>query len=149
MQSVNGMHKTYFADGKEQAIAAAAMIKKKKFQVDVAHTSLLSRANDTLKIILEELEVPEIPIQVSWRLNPKHYGALTSWCKSEMAGKYGEEQVLLWRRSYRVPPPPMECDHEYFYEFLDDYRYKAPEQLVENIPFTETLEQVLQRLLPY
>lgn len=91
--------------GKEEALAAGKAVKEAGLKFDIAHTSLLTRAQVTLDSILKESGQTSIPIQKTWRLNERHYGGLTGLNKSETAAKYGEEQVLIWRRSFDVPRP--------------------------------------------
>ena len=91
--------------GIKEAKEAGKVLKEKGFSFDVAYTSVLKRANDTLGYILEELGEQDIPVKKSWRLNERHYGALQGLNKDETREKYGEEQVLLWRRSTDVRPP--------------------------------------------
>src|SRR5712692_9778634 len=98
--------------GKQEAKAAGLLLKQNGFVFDVAYTSLLKRAIKTLWIVLEDMELMWIPVNLSWRLNERHYGALQGLNKSETAAKFGEQQVLLWRRSYDVPPPMLEPGDE-------------------------------------
>lgn len=91
--------------GKEEAKAAGKAVKDAGLKFDVAHTSVLTRAQVTLNSILTESGQTGIPIEKTWRLNERHYGGLTGLNKSETAAKYGEEQVQIWRRSYDTPPP--------------------------------------------
>ena len=93
--------------GRTEAKAAGELLRNEGFTFDMAHTSVLKRAIRTLWIILDELDLMWIPIVNSWKLNERHYGDLQGLNKSEMAEKFGEEQVHIWRRSYDVPPPPM------------------------------------------
>ena len=100
--------------GKAEAKNAGELLKAGGFSFDVAFTSVLKRAIRTLWITLDELDLMWIPVQHSWRLNERHYGALQGLNKAETAAKYGEDQVLLWRRSYDVPPPALnEWDPRY------------------------------------
>ena len=94
--------------GKAEAQCAGEVLKKEGFLFDVAYTSVLKRAIRTLWIMLDEMDLMWIPVINSWRLNERHYGALQGLNKSEMAAKFGEDQVLVWRRSYDVPPPKLE-----------------------------------------
>ncbi|MFO3796738.1 MAG: 2,3-bisphosphoglycerate-dependent phosphoglycerate mutase, partial [Anaerolineales bacterium] len=91
--------------GVQEALRAGQRLKEAGYTFDVAFTSVLRRAIKTLWIVLEEMGLEWIPVYRSWRLNERHYGALQGLNKSEMAAKYGEQQVKLWRRSYDVPPP--------------------------------------------
>ncbi len=131
--------------GIQEAKSAGQTLKKENFVFDVAYTSVLKRAIRTLWITLDEMDLMWIPVQLSWRLNERHYGALQGLNKSEMAEKYGEEQVLIWRRSYDIPPPALSKDDERYPGF--DPRYK---ELKENeIPLTESLKDTVARFLPY
>ena len=94
--------------GKAEARRAGELLKAEGFTFDVAFTSVLKRAIRTLSIALDELDLMWIPVEHSWRLNERHYGALQGLNKAQTAAKYGDEQVLTWRRSYDVPPPPLE-----------------------------------------
>src|SRR4030043_692735 len=96
--------------GLEEARKAGQVLRKEGFVFDVAYTSVLKRAIRTLWIALDEMDLMWIPVYNSWRLNERHYGALQGLNKSEMAAKYGEDQVLIWRRSYGVRPPALEPD---------------------------------------
>ena len=91
--------------GMEEARKAGAVLKREGFVFDIAYTSVLKRAVRTLWIVMDEMDLMWIPVTNTWRLNERHYGALQGLNKSETAGKYGEEQVLIWRRSYDIPPP--------------------------------------------
>src|SRR3989338_7000142 len=94
--------------GIAEAKKAAGLLKKEDITFNVAYTSVLKRAIRTLWIVLEEMDLMWIPVYNSWRLNERHYGALQGLNKSEMAAKYGEKQVLIWRRSYDIQPPALE-----------------------------------------
>ena len=94
--------------GKVEAKVAARALLDNKFTFDLAYTSVLKRAIRTMKICLTEMKIKNIPIEYSWRLNERHYGALQGLNKAETAKKYGDEQVLLWRRSYDTPPPQLQ-----------------------------------------
>src|SRR5690348_5953280 len=95
--------------GMEEARAAGRQLRADGYRFDVAFTSVLKRAIRTLWLALDELDQMWLPVEKSWRLNERHYGALTGLNKGEMAAKFGEEQVLVWRRSYDTPPPPLEA----------------------------------------
>lgn len=131
--------------GVQEAKTAALLLKQNGFVFDVAYTSLLKRAIKTLWIVLEDMELMWIPVNLSWRLNERHYGALQGLNKSETAAKFGEQQVLLWRRSYDVRPPALDkSDIRYP---GNDPRYRGlPEK---NIPLTECLKDTVTRFLPY
>ena len=131
--------------GIKEAKEAGKVLKEKGFNFDVAYTSVLKRANDTLKYILEELGEENIPVKKSWRLNERHYGALQGLNKQETREKYGEEQVLLWRRSTDVRPPELS---------KDDKRYPGNDpkysDLKENeLPTTENLIDTIKRVMEY
>ena len=131
--------------GIKEAKEAGKVLKEKGFNFDVAYTSVLKRANDTLKYILEELGEKDIPVKKSWRLNERHYGALQGLNKDETKEKYGAEQVLLWRRSTDVRPPELS---------KDDKRYPGNDpkysDLKENeLPTTENLIDTIKRVMEY
>ncbi len=133
----------------EQGIAeakeAGRRLKEAGFTFDEAHTSVLKRAIRTLWLVLDEMDIMHTPIQHDWRLNERHYGALQGLDKAETAQKYGDEQVLIWRRSYDVPPPPLAEDDPRFPGFDPRYRHLDPAV----IPQTESLEDTVRRFLPY
>jgi 2,3-bisphosphoglycerate-dependent phosphoglycerate mutase len=133
----------------EQGIAearnAGELLKARGFAFDIAFTSVLKRAIRTLWITLDELDLMWIPIEHSWRLNERHYGALQGLNKAQTAARYGDEQVLVWRRSYDVPPPPLEkSDSRYS---GSDPRYR--ELSASDLPLTECLKDTVERFLPY
>jgi 2,3-bisphosphoglycerate-dependent phosphoglycerate mutase len=131
--------------GVEEARRAGRALRDKGFELDVAHTSLLQRAIKTLWIVLEELDQMWIPVQRSWRLNERMYGALSGLNKKETADQHGEEQVKLWRRSYATPPPPLDPSHPHWPG--NDRRYaRLPPS---DIPTTESLADTVRRFLPY
>ncbi|XP_044741236.1 phosphoglycerate mutase 1 [Chrysoperla carnea] len=134
--------------GEEEAVSAGKALKEAGFKFDEAHTSVLKRAQNTLAAILTEIGQNDIPINKTWRLNERHYGGLTGLNKAETAAKYGEAQVQIWRRSFDVPPPPMEPDHQYYKEIVEDPRY-ASEPKKEEFPMFESLKLTIQRTLPY
>jgi 2,3-bisphosphoglycerate-dependent phosphoglycerate mutase len=131
--------------GMEEAHAAGKVMKKEGFQFDVAYVSVLKRALRTLWLALEEMDQLWIPWIKTWRLNERHYGALQGLNKAETAALHGEEKVKIWRRSYDVPPPPLdEKDPRYpgnqaIYKELDK----------KDIPLTECLKDTVERFLPY
>ncbi|HMK13549.1 MAG TPA: 2,3-diphosphoglycerate-dependent phosphoglycerate mutase [Burkholderiales bacterium] len=131
--------------GVQEAKVAALHLKQNGFVFDIAYTSLLKRAIKTLWIVLEDMELMWIPVNLSWRLNERHYGALQGLNKSETAAKFGEQQVLQWRRSYDVRPPALDkSDIRYP---GNDPRYRGlPEK---NLPLTECLKDTVTRFLPY
>ena len=131
--------------GIKEAKEAGKVLKEKGFGFDVAYTSVLKRANDTLGYILEELGEQDIPVKKSWRLNERHYGALQGLNKDETKEKYGEEQVLLWRRSTDVRPPALSKDDERYPG--NDSKYS---ELKENeLPTTENLIDTIERVMVY
>ena len=127
--------------GIKEAIDAGKVLKEKGFTFDIAYTSVLKRANDTLSYILEELNEENIPICKSWRLNERHYGALQGLNKKETADKYGEEQVHIWRRSYDVQPPALEENDPRYLDMVNKYK--------EYLPHTECLKDTITRVIPY
>jgi len=133
------------AQGIEEAHAGAALLKEGGYIFDVAYTSVLKRAIQTLWIILEDMDLMWIPVYNSWRLNERHYGALQGLNKMEMVERYGPEQVLIWRRSYDTPPPALDPDDERFPGRDPRYATLAPAEL----PRTESLKDTLARTLPY
>lgn len=131
--------------GKAEAKRAGELIKDRGLSFDFAYTSVLKRAIRTLWIVLDELDLMWIPIKHSWRLNERHYGALQGLNKAETAAKFGEAQVKIWRRSYDIPPPPLEPT---------DPRYPGSDPRYRNlkdaeIPLRECLKDTADRFLPY
>jgi 2,3-bisphosphoglycerate-dependent phosphoglycerate mutase len=131
--------------GTEEARRAGQLLRDRGVQLDVAYTSLLRRAIKTLWIALEELDQMWIPVHRSWRLNERMYGALQGLNKAETAAQHGEAQVKLWRRSYDVPPPPLDPSHEYWPGRDRRYAGLRPEE----VPRTESLADTVRRFLPY
>lgn len=131
--------------GRAEAHAAGKMLKEEGFVFDVAYTSVLRRAIQSLWIILQEMNLEWIPVTNAWQLNERHYGALQGLNKSETAEKFGEAQVKIWRRSYDVPPPALELTDDRHPKFDPRYASLTPEQL----PATESLKITLGRVLPY
>lgn len=131
--------------GTREAREAGLTMKKEGFKFKLAYTSFLTRAIKTLWLSLEEMNLMWIPVYKSWRLNEKHYGMLQGLNKIEMAEKYGDEQVHLWRRSYDTPPPPLKKDDER--SPFNDPRYASLDP--KDIPLTEALKDVVDRMLPY
>jgi len=131
--------------GIEEAKKGGKILKENGYVFDVAFTSVLKRAINTLHIILAEMDLLWIPEYKHWRLNERHYGALQGLNKAEMAEKYGEEQVKIWRRSYDVPPPPLTKDDPRYPGH--DPRYKDLKE--EEIPLCESLKDTVARVLPY
>jgi 2,3-bisphosphoglycerate-dependent phosphoglycerate mutase len=131
-------------NGVKEAENAGKLLKEKGFTFDVSFTSVLKRANRTLEIVLKEMNL-NIPVNYSYRLNERHYGALQGLNKDEMRKKFGEEQVHIWRRSYDVRPPKLTKDDERYPG--NDPKYKDLTQ--EELPLTECLKDTLERVLPY
>lgn len=131
--------------GRVEAHAAGQLLKQEGFTFDVAYTSVLTRAIRTLWIVLDELDLMWLPVIKSWRLNERHYGALQGLNKAETAAKHGEEQTKIWRRSYDIPPPPLdESDPRYP---GNDRRYAGVTEA--ELPVTECLKDTVERFLPY
>jgi 2,3-bisphosphoglycerate-dependent phosphoglycerate mutase len=131
--------------GVKEAKYAAKELIKENYTFDCAYTSVLKRAIRTLWIVLEEMDLMWIPVYKSWRLNERHYGALQGFNKTEIAKQYGQDQVLLWRRSYDIKPPSLS---------KDDTRYPDKEKKYEkvakkDIPQSECLKDTVERFLPY
>lgn len=131
--------------GVEEAKRAGQELRAAGYEFDIAFTSVLKRAIKTLWIALEELDQMWIPVHNSWRLNERHYGALQGLNKAETAARHGLEQTQLWRRSYDVPPPPLEPDDPRHPRHDRRYRDLQPEEL----PCTESLKDTVRRFLPY
>ncbi|OLN26926.1 Phosphoglycerate mutase [Desulfovibrio sp. DV] len=131
--------------GQDEAAAAAKLLAEGGYDFDACLTSVLSRAVKTLDIMLEGLDRLWLPVSKSWRLNERHYGALQGLNKAEMAAKYGEEQVFVWRRSYDTPPPALTPDDERFPG--RDRRYTALTDA--ELPRCESLKDTVARVLPY
>ena len=130
--------------GRAEAIAAGELLKKEGFVFDIAYASVLKRALNTLWTVLQQMDLVWIPIEKDWRLNERHYGALQGLNKAETAAKYGDEQVLIWRRSYDIPPPPLEKSDERFPGH--DPRYAGLSEA--ELPLTECLKDTVARFLP-
>ena len=128
--------------GTAEAIEAGRTAAALDYEIDIAFTSVLKRAIRTLWLMLDEMDRMWIPVVRDWRLNERHYGALQGLNKAETAAKYGDEQVHIWRRSYDIPPPPLEADDER--HPANDPRYAG----IENLPGTESLALTLERVLP-
>jgi 2,3-bisphosphoglycerate-dependent phosphoglycerate mutase len=130
--------------GRNEAKAAGKILKENGFVFDIAYTSVLKRALRTLWIALDEMDLLWIPVIKNWRLNERHYGALQGLNKSETAAIHGEDKVLIWRRSYDIPPPDLEKTDERFPG--NDPRYKDMDE--KDIPTTECLMDTVDRFLP-
>jgi 2,3-bisphosphoglycerate-dependent phosphoglycerate mutase len=129
----------------QEARAAGQLLKSEGFTFDVAYTSVLKRAIKTLWIVLEELDRMWIPVTRTWRVNERMYGALQGLNKSETVARHGEEQVKIWRRSYDVPPPPLDETHEFYPGNDPRYAGMAP----KDVPRTECLKDTVNRFLPF
>jgi len=131
--------------GKDEALKAGQILKQEGYTFDAAYTSVLKRAIRTLWIVMDEMDLMWIPVYRSWRLNERHYGALQGLNKAEMAAKYGEEQVFIWRRSYDVQPPALTKSDERYPGY--DPRYKELD--ARDIPLTESLKDTVARFMPH
>ncbi len=130
--------------GRDEAREAGELLKREGYAFDLAHTSVLTRAVRTLWLVQEAMGLMWLPVVTDWRLNERHYGALTGLNKAEVAAKYGDEQVHIWRRSYDVPPPPIDPEDN---DCARDPRYAALDPA--QIPLTECLKDTVARVLPY
>ena len=131
--------------GVSQAMSAGKLLKAEGYEFDLAFTSVLKRAIHTLWYALDEMDCTWLPVQKSWRLNERHYGALQGLNKGETAKKYGDEQVLVWRRSYDTPPPVLEAGDARSERSDRRYAALAP----ENVPLTECLQDTVARVMPF
>lgn len=131
--------------GKEEAKEGGELLKKEGYTFDKAFTSVQKRAIRTLWITLDEMDLMWIPVERSWKLNERFYGGLTGMNKGETAKKYGDEQVLIWRRSYDVPPPELDKSSEYYPGKQARYAHLSEEEL----PTTECLKDTVERVVPY
>jgi 2,3-bisphosphoglycerate-dependent phosphoglycerate mutase len=130
--------------GIDEARQAGKLLKEAGFAFDLAYTSVLRRAIRTLWVTLDEMDLMWLPIVHDWRLNERHYGALQGLNKAETAAKFGDEQVLIWRRSYDVPPNPLEPGDPR--TSFNDPRYAKLKR--EDIPLTECLKDTVKRVMP-
>jgi 2,3-bisphosphoglycerate-dependent phosphoglycerate mutase len=131
--------------GLQEATKGGAVLKAEGFTFDVAYTSVLKRAIRTLWTVMDQMDLMWIPVIRSWRLNERHYGALQGLNKAETAAKFGDEQVLVWRRSYDVPPPALEPNDPRYPGQDPRYASLTPQEL----PLTECLKDTVNRFLPY
>lgn len=131
--------------GREEARESGRLLKDAGFGFDLAYGSVLKRAIRTMWIALEELDLMWIPQHLSWRLNERHYGSLQGLNKAETAERYGDDQVLTWRRSYDIPPPPLARDDPRFPG--NDPRYHGVD--AGELPLTECLKDTVARFMPY
>lgn len=130
--------------GVQQAVDAGRLLAQEGFAFDVAYTSVLKRAIHTLWHTLDAMDTPWLPVHCHWRLNERHYGALQGLNKSETAQKYGDDQVLIWRRSYDTPPPALQAGDPRSERGDRRYADLAPEQ----VPLTECLKDTVARVMP-
>jgi 2,3-bisphosphoglycerate-dependent phosphoglycerate mutase len=131
--------------GIEQAQTGGKLLKAEGYEFDIAYTSVLKRATRTLWHVLDEMDRTWLPVVKSWRLNERHYGALQGLNKGETAKKYGDAQVLVWRRSYDTPPPALEANDPRCERSDPRYAKLAPEQ----VPLTECLKDTVARVMPF
>jgi 2,3-bisphosphoglycerate-dependent phosphoglycerate mutase len=131
--------------GQQQAVDAGRLMADRGIAPDVVHTSLQTRAIHTVELALREMGRSWIPVRRDWRLNERHYGDLTGRNKADTAARFGADQVKVWRRSYDVPPPPIEDDNEHNPNRDERYAQVPADQL----PLAECLKDVVERLLPY
>jgi 2,3-bisphosphoglycerate-dependent phosphoglycerate mutase len=131
--------------GETEAHNSGKQLLQDGYTFDLAYTSVLKRAIKTLWIVMEEMELEWLPVIRAWQLNERHYGALQGLNKAEMAEKFGEAQVKLWRRSYDVPPPALDLDDPRYPGF--DRRYAG--LTAEQLPRCESLKDTVSRMLPY
>jgi len=132
-------------NGRREAQAAGELLRNEGFSFDIAYTSVLRRAVRTLWIALDALDLMWLPVVHSWRLNERHYGALQGLNKAETAAKYGEAQVLQWRRSYSVAPEPLQPSDSR--QVINDPRYKHLKP--QDMPLTESLKDTVARVVPF
>jgi 2,3-bisphosphoglycerate-dependent phosphoglycerate mutase len=131
--------------GIQEAKEAARLMKEEGYTFDIAYTSVLKRGIRTLWIVLDDMDLMWIPVYRSWRLNERHYGALQGFFKDEMAREVGEDQVLIWRRSYDTPPPALKTTDPRYPGNEVKYASLKPDEL----PLTECLKDTVERVLPY
>ena len=131
--------------GRKEAQEAGRLLKAEGFDFDLVFTSVLKRAIRTMWIVLDEMDLMWLPVERSWRLNERHYGALQGLDKAQTVAKHGAEQVKIWRRSYDIPPPPLALDDKRHPRFERRYASQQPEEL----PATESLKTTLERVAPY
>ena len=140
-----GWHDVDLTDkGEDEARSSGRLLREEGFAFDIAFTSLLKRAIRTLWLALDEMDQVWIPVRREWRLNERHYGALQGLNKAETAAKHGEDQVLIWRRSYDIPPPELESEDDR--NPKNDRRYANLSE--EKLPLCECLKDTVERFLP-
>ncbi len=130
--------------GELEAKLSGQLLKKEQFEFDIVYTSVLKRANRTMEICLKEMNIDKIPITYDWRLNERHYGALQGLNKAETAQKYGEKQVLIWRRSYDIAPPKLNIKDKKHPSY--DLKYQKLKK--NELPEGESLKDTLIRVMP-
>jgi 2,3-bisphosphoglycerate-dependent phosphoglycerate mutase len=141
-----GWHDVDLSDqGRKEAALAGRELLKEGIRCDIAFTSMLKRAIRTLWLMLDEMDRMWIPVETSWRLNERHYGALQGLDKAQTVAKHGEAQVKIWRRSYDIPPPALDLSDPRHPK--NDKRYEGVD--VAELPAAESLKDTLQRVLPY
>ena len=131
--------------GRKEAAQGGRALSEAGFDFDICYTSYLKRAIHTLNLVLESMDREWLPVIKSWRLNERHYGALQGLNKAETAAKYGDDQVLIWRRAYAIPPNPLSPDDERWAGRDPRYASLKPEE----IPATECLKDTVARVIPY
>ncbi|MBP7690591.1 MAG: 2,3-diphosphoglycerate-dependent phosphoglycerate mutase [Anaerolineales bacterium] len=131
--------------GREEAATGGKLLREAGYTFDVAFTSVLKRAIHTLNLVLDQMDLDWVPVVKGWQLNERHYGSLQGLNKAEMAEKFGDAQVKIWRRSYDVPPPALEMDDPRHPRFDRRYAGLPPAEL----PRTESLKLTVDRMLPY
>ena len=131
--------------GEEEAKKAGELLNQEAIEFDVVHTSLLKRANRTMEICINEMGLSRVSKKFDWRLNERHYGGLQGLNKAETAEKHGDEQVLIWRRSYDIPPPALDYNDERHPRFDKLYSEIATDLL----PNSESLKDTVKRFMPY
>jgi 2,3-bisphosphoglycerate-dependent phosphoglycerate mutase len=134
------------AKGIAESRQAGRLMANAGLEFDIAFTSVLKRAIRTLWLAQEEMDLMWLPVQPSWRLNERHYGALQGMNKAETVRKHGEKQVLLWRRSYSVSPPPLTKTDDRYKRLASDQRYTSANV---KVPLTESLKDTVARVMPY
>ncbi len=131
--------------GTHEAHGAGQILREEGYEFDLVYTSVLKRAIRTMWIVMDELDQMWLPVIRNWRLNERHYGSLQGLNKAETAAEHGEDQVKIWRRSYDIPPPPLEEEDER--NAARDRRYAGLDK--EDIPLTESLKETVARFIPY
>uniref|UniRef100_A0A3P8V430 Phosphoglycerate mutase n=1 Tax=Cynoglossus semilaevis TaxID=244447 RepID=A0A3P8V430_CYNSE len=133
--------------GEKEAKRGGQALKDAGFEFDICYTSVLKRAIRTLWHVLDSIDQMWVPVHRTWRLNERHYGGLTGLNKAETAAKHGEAQVKIWRRSFDIPPPSMEPDHDYYTIISKDRRYGDLTE--DQLPSCESLKDTIARALPF